>query len=73
MHRPTIDAPLFEFGEFFQQSFMSGLILWAMALGAMGYTLVTGRGQGGDCLLPLPQDACWEVLLLPGCSPHEVQ
>ncbi|WP_229979214.1 hypothetical protein [Stenotrophomonas lactitubi] len=46
MHRPTIDAPLFEFGEFVQQSFMSGLILCAMALGAIGYTLVTGGGQG---------------------------
>jgi len=46
MHRPTIDAPLFEFGEFVQQCFMSGLILCAMALGAIGYTLVTGGGQG---------------------------
>ncbi|MNV73159.1 hypothetical protein [Stenotrophomonas lactitubi] len=46
MHRPTIDAPLYELGELIQQSFMSGLILCAMALGAMGYTLVTGTGQG---------------------------
>ncbi|WP_159094566.1 hypothetical protein [Stenotrophomonas sp. YAU14D1_LEIMI4_1] len=46
MRRPTIDAPLYEFGEFIQQSFMSGLILCAMALGAGSYTLITGAGQG---------------------------
>ncbi|WP_367381217.1 hypothetical protein [Stenotrophomonas cyclobalanopsidis] len=46
MRKPTIDAPVFEFGEFIQQSFMSGLILCAMALGAASYTLMTGGGQG---------------------------
>lgn len=46
MRKPTIDAPVFEFGEFIQQSFMSGLILCAMAVGAASYTLMTGGGQG---------------------------
>ncbi|WP_369039915.1 hypothetical protein [Stenotrophomonas maltophilia] len=46
MRRPSIDAPVFEFGELIQQSFMSGLILCAMALGAASYTMMTGGGQG---------------------------
>lgn len=59
MHRPTIDAPLYEFGELIRQSFMSGLIHCAMAFGAKSYTLVTGAGQrwrlfaaiGAGCLM----------------------
>lgn len=46
MHRPTMDAPLYQYGQFIQQSFMAGLILCAMALGAMSYTMITGAGQG---------------------------
>lgn len=46
MHRPALDAPLYETGEFIQQSFMSGLILCAMALGASISALITGADGG---------------------------